>query len=201
MEKLRIDLPIIVEGKYDKNTIKQIFDATVISTDGFGIFNATEKQALLRRLSDRGIILLVDPDGGGVQIRSFLNRIIPKDKIYNAYVPRIAGKERRKTAPSREGVLGVEGMTRDVLTRALSPFIIHGERAELTNGDSARMITKVDFFADGLSGGENSASRRAMLAEHFDLPRGMSANALLEALNLLVGFDGYKAALRELFVK
>ena len=112
--KPRIKMPIIVEGKYDKNIIKQIFDAIVISVDGFGIFNSGEKQALIRRLSGDGIIILTDSDGGGKQIRSFLQGIIPKDRVFNAYIPRIEGKEKRKKTPSKAGLLGVEGMDKEV---------------------------------------------------------------------------------------
>lgn len=192
MEKLRIKLPIIVEGRYDKNTISQIFDAHILTTEGFGIFNSKQKQALIRRLGEGGIILLTDPDGGGKQIRSFLNGILPKDKIYNVYVPRVKGKERRKSAPSKAGLLGVEGMDRETLTRALAPFIDAEGRAEFEREGAGKMITKVDLFLDGLSGSESSAARRAALAESYSLPPDMSANALLEALNLISCREEYK---------
>lgn len=192
-------MPIVVEGRYDKNTLKQIFDATVISVDGFGIFNSKEKQALLRRLSVDGVILLTDPDGGGKQIRSFLNGIIPKDRIFNAYVPKLKGKERRKTSPSRAGLLGVEGMSREVLMRALAPFINNGERATDFECEVDKMITKVDFFKNGLTGVPGASERRVKLSRHFDLPDDMTPNALLEALNILTDIEGYKAAVAELF--
>lgn len=192
--KPRIKMTIVVEGKYDKNILKQIFDATVISVDGFGIFNSREKQALIRRLSSDGIIILTDSDGGGKQIRSFLLGIIPKERVYNAYIPKIEGKERRKKKPSAAGLLGVEGMDREVLMRSLSPFIEVGEGVELSRQNSAKMITKVDFFMDGLSGSAGAVERRGRLAEHFSLPADMTANALLEALNIIAGYDAYREA-------
>ena len=199
--KKRITLPVIVEGKYDKIKLDSIFEARVFTSGGFGIFNSRERQALLKRISERGVILLLDSDGGGTQIRSFLNSILPKERIHNLYIPRIEGKERRKPRPSRSGVLGVEGMEREVLERALAPFISDAEadteKAE-GSGKEREMITKVDFFVDKLTGAENSAARRDALAAQFGLPPSMSANSLLEALNLLTDKDGYRAAAAQL---
>lgn len=194
MEKKKIKYPVIVEGKYDKNTLMQIFDAHVITLSGFGIFNSREKQALLRRLAADGIIILTDSDGGGRQIRSFLLGILPPERVHNAYIPRVEGKEKRKTRASRSGLLGVEGMSREVLERVLAPFVIDGGRGELSAKNEQREITKLDFFQDGFSGGEDSSLRRRALAERFELPPDMTAKALLEALNLLVGYSEYKAA-------
>ena len=123
MDKLKISLPIIVEGKYDKIKIDSVADATVITTDGFALFKKTEKTALLRRLaSECGVIVLTDPDGGGTQIRSFLSDILPKEKTYHLYIPRIAGKEKRKDKPSRSGTLGVEGMEAELLYSSSPPL-------------------------------------------------------------------------------
>lgn len=194
-EKIKIRLPVITEGKYDKNTLKQIFDVTVITSDGFGIFNSREKQALIRAVAKDGIIVLTDSDGGGRVIRSFISGILPREKIYHLYIPKIAGKERRKSAPSREGYLGVEGMSRDELVRVFSPFIVNGEDKADYASKPREMITKVDFYVDKLTGAENSAARRDALARRFGLPDGMSANALIEALNLISDRDGYRAAL------
>lgn len=188
--KKRIDLPIIVEGKYDKNTLSQLFDCTVITTGGFAIFNAKEKQALLRRICKEGAILLTDSDGGGKQIRAFLNSILPKEKIHNAYIPKIEGKERRKSAPSASGTLGVEGMSREVLERILAPFVKLEDNAEKRQ-ESQRMITKVDLFEQKLTGYPNSSDRRRELCRLAELPDDMTPNALLEALNLLYGYDGF----------
>ena len=130
MQKKKISLPIIVEGRYDKSTLSSIFDCTVISVGGFGIFNSKEKQALLRKICADGAIILTDSDGGGVQIRSFLSGILPKDRIYHAYIPKVEGKEKRKTKAGKAGLLGVEGMSRETLERVLAPFIEDGERVE-----------------------------------------------------------------------
>ena len=188
--KPRIKYPIIVEGKYDKNTLSQIFDCTVLVTGGFGIFNAKEKQALLRRIAEGGVIVLTDSDGGGKQIRSFLSGILPKDKIHNLYIPKIEGKERRKRTASKAGTLGVEGMERDVLLKVLSPFILSDE-GELPEKRSERRITKVDLFENKLTGCPNSSDRRAALCRAAELPEDMTPNALLEALNLLFGYEGF----------
>ena len=206
MKKYKISLPIVVEGKYDKNTLCQIFDATVIYVGGFSVFNSKEKQALLRKIAVNGIILLTDSDGGGKQIRSFLNGILPREKVHNLYIPSVKGKERRKSAPSKAGTLGVEGMDRDTLLRVLSPFIIDGEgtaddatRAEFFEEKERKMTTKLDFFRDGLSGSDGAAERRAALALYFELPPDMTANALIEALNIITDYDGYRAAVDSLF--
>ena len=194
-DKIKISLPIVTEGKYDKNTLKQIFDATVITSDGFGVFKSSEKQILIRKLAKDGIIVLTDSDGGGKVIRSFLSGIVPKDKVYNLYIPKIKGKERRKSAPSKEGYLGVEGMTREELIRVFSPFIKNEENEGISPRKERDMITKVDFYRDKLTGAENSALMRDALARVLGLPDGMSANALLEAVNLLCDRSEYEMAL------
>ncbi len=191
MERLKISLPIIVEGRYDKSTLAGFADATVITTDGFAVFNNKEKQALIRRLCSDGAIILTDSDGGGRQIRSFLSGIVPSDKLHNLYIPKIDGKERRKRTPSAAGTLGVEGMSREVLERLLAPFATDAPTQKPSQ------ISKTDFFLDGLSGGENSSAKRAELARLASLPEDMSANALLEAMNLLYGYDGYRELLKK----
>ena len=189
MEKKKIALPIVVEGRYDKTTLASMFDCTVISVGGFGVFNSKEKQALLKRLCADGAIILTDSDGGGVQIRSFLSGILPKDKIYHAYIPKLEGKERRKTKAGKAGLLGVEGMSRETLERLLAPFIEDGGRVEFLEKKDAKMLTKVDFFEHGLTGADGSADRRDRLSDLAGLPRGMTPNALLEAMNLLYSYD------------
>ena len=180
----RVREVIVVEGRYDKNALKQAVEATVVETGGFGVFKDGEKLALLRRLAaERGLILLTDSDGAGFVIRNFLKGAIPPDRLKQAYIPDIRGKERRKAAPGKEGKLGVEGMSPAILLRAL-------ERAGATfedgpaAGDRAP-ITKGDFYALGLTGGRDSAARRAALLKALELPERMTANALLEAVNLL----------------
>lgn len=197
-EKIKISLPIIVEGKYDKNTLLQIFDATVITLGGFGVFNSKEKQCLLRKISENGIILLTDSDGAGGVIRSFIKGIIPKEKVYNLYIPKIEGKEKRKTKASKEGLLGVEGMSREALVKVFEPFIGKGDSTCACEFKQREMITKVDFYMDKLTGAENSAALRDRLAGRFGLPDGMSANALLEALNILTSREGYRRAVEEI---
>ena len=192
-EKIKISLPIIVEGRYDKSTLLSIVDANVITTGGFSIFNNKEKQKLLRKLGENGIIVLTDSDGGGRQIRSFLSGIIPKDKIYHIYIPEIEGKESRKAHASKAGLLGVEGMRKDVILKLLSHF-----KNDKKISKSDKMITKVDFFEDKLTGCEGAAERRAALCKRLDLPLDMTPNALLEAINLLYGYEEYKNALSAL---
>ena len=197
-EKIKISLPIIVEGKYDKNTLLQIFDATVITLGGVGVFNSKEKQCLLRKISENGIILLTDSDGAGGVIRSFIKGIIPKEKVYNLYIPKIEGKEKRKTKASKEGLLGVEGMSREALVKVFEPFIGKGDSTCACEFKQREMITKVDFYMDKLTGAANSTALRDRLAERFGLPDGMSANALLEALNILTSREGYRCAVEEI---
>ena len=187
MKKIKIDLPIIVEGRYDKSALMGYLDAKIITTGGFSIFNDKEKQALIRRIGENGIILLTDSDGGGKQIRKFLQGIIPKEKIHNLYIPKIEGKEKRKSKASKEGTLGVEGMEKEVILRLIAPFI-SGERAQ----KDTKMITKVDFFQDKLTGCDNASENRAWLCRECNLPDDMTPNALLEAMNLLYGYDEYK---------
>ena len=186
MEKIKISLPIIVEGRYDKSALSGFIDATIITTGGFGIFNDKEKQALLRRIAKNGIIVLTDSDGGGKQIRRFLAGILPPEKIHNLYIPKIEGKEKRKRKPSAAGTLGVEGMEKETIIRLLTPFIDSENRQK--NG---KMITKVDFFFHSLTGCHGAAENRARLCRECNLPDDMTPNALLEALNLLYTYDEF----------
>ena len=135
----RLRLPLIVEGRYDKSAVLGMVDGVVITTDGFGVFNSTEKRALIKRLSEDGILLLTDSDGGGKQIRKFLMGILPPDKIHNIYIPKVEGKESRKRKASKSGTLGVEGMEKETVLRLLEPFT-EGEKTE----KSTKMITKVN---------------------------------------------------------
>lgn len=142
--------------------------------------------------------MLTDSDGAGKQIRSFLNGIVPKDKIYNLYIPKIEGKERRKSSPSKEGYLGVEGMSREELVRILSPFILNNRDSGERLAKARENITKVDFYRDKLTGFDNSSLRRDELARLFDLPSGMTPNALLDALNIIVTREEYAEAVKKL---
>ena len=192
MEKLNVDLPIIVEGKYDKIKIASICNADICTTDGFGIFNSKEKLALFARLAKRGgIILMTDSDGAGTVIRRHISGAIPPDKIYHIRIPKIKGKEKRKSTRSAEGTLGVEGMEADVIRKLLLPYS-GGNRPERAG------ITKAMLYEHGLSGGEGSAEKRDLLAQKFDLPDGMSANALLSALNILTDAESFEKAAKEI---
>lgn len=193
MDKLKIDLPILVEGKYDKITLLGVLDAKIFCTDGFGVFNNKEKQMLLRRVAQKtGILVLTDSDGGGRQIRSFLFGILPKERIKMLYIPKIEGKERRKRVAGKSGLIGVEGMSAELLRELFRPFSTEG--AHTASAIDAREVTKTDFYLDGFSGTPDASVRRAALARYFGLPDDMTANALLEAINLLAGYDAYKAA-------
>lgn len=190
MSKLRIAYPVIVEGKYDKIKLDSILDATVIASDGFGVYRSEEKQALFRALAaHEKVIVLTDADGAGLQIRSFLSTILPKERLIHLYIPERPGKERRKTAPSAAGLLGVEGIDAATLRSLFEPFEAGADEKALTS------ITKSDLFADGLSGGAGAAERRKDLCRRLSLPQNLSANALLDILNLLYGYDRYKELL------
>lgn len=182
---------IVVEGRYDKNALKQVVDAVVVETRGFGVFSDRERLALLRRMAEeRGLILLTDSDGAGFVIRNFLKGAIPKSRLKQAYIPDVYGKERRKAAPGKEGKLGVEGMPPQVLLEAL-------ERAGAVFEDGGaseearRPVTKADFYQLGLTGGPGSGAKRAALLKKLGLPERMTANALLEAVNLLYGREEF----------
>ena len=192
MDKLIIPYPVVVEGKYDKIRLSNIIDAQIIVTDGFGIFKKEEKRLLLRRLASASpLIVLTDSDGGGKVIRSHLSGILPKDRIIPLYIPQIKGKEKRKEKASAAGTLGVEGMEDSLLFDLFLPFA-RAEDDPLTRA-AENPLSKVDFFEDGLTGGANSTQKRDELAVKVGLPAGMSANALLEALKLLITYEEYLA--------
>ena len=180
----RIKEVIVVEGRYDKNTLSQVVDAVILETNGFGIFKDAQKRRLLRTLAEtRGLIVLTDPDGAGFVIRSYLKGCIDPARIRHAYIPDIYGKERRKSSPSKEGKLGVEGMRPEVLLEAL-------RRAGATFEDDKEpekgKITKADLYACGLSGQPGSAGRRRELLKSLDLPKRLTADGLLDVLNALM---------------
>ena len=188
----RIREAIVVEGRYDKNTLSQVVDTVILETAGFGVFKNQELVALLRRLAEeRGLIVLTDSDGAGFLIRSRLKSALPRDRVKHAYIPDVYGKERRKRAPGKEGKLGVEGMTPavlvEVLRRAGATFLEEGEGDRGPKGG----ITKADLYALGLSGGPDAARRRQALLKHLKLPEHMSANALLPVLNALYDRESF----------
>ena len=184
---VKIREAIVVEGRYDKNTLSQIVDAPILETSGFGIMKDKAQLALLRRVAkERGLIIFTDSDGAGFVIRNFLKGAIEKQYLKHAYIPDVAGKEKRKAAPGKEGKLGVEGMRPEIILDAL-------RRCGATMGEecvsSREEITKQDLMELGLSGGKDSSAKRLALLKELDLPAHMSANAMLQALNLLYSLN------------
>ena len=189
-EKLIVPYPVIVEGKYDKIKLSSIIEAQIIPTAGFGVFKNRELSQLLRKLSQKSmIIVLTDSDGGGKVIRSHISSLIPKDRLIQLYTPQIKGKERRKDAPGAQGLLGVEGMDADLLRTLFAPYAQGNAAAHRAENP----LSKTDFFIDGLSGGADSKARRAEIARACGLPEDMTANALLDALKMLLTYDEYLA--------
>ena len=200
--KPRLREALVVEGRYDVNSLKQVVDAVILETRGFHVFRDKELTALLRFYAEtRGLIILTDSDGAGFLIRSHLKGVIPGDRVKHAYVPDIPGKEKRKARPSGEGKLGVEGMPPEVLLEALRRAGASFEGEAAGNGDPKKTLTKADFYAMGLSGGAGSAEKRKALALRLGFPERMTPGGLLDAVNtlLLVGrlelsfFDAYSA--------
>ena len=189
---IKINQAVIVEGKYDKIKLSRFIDAPIITTDGFGIFKDKERQNLLRTLAkSRGLVVLTDSDSAGFIIRSFIGNAVDKKYIINAYIPDVYGKEKRKTEPSKEGMLGVEGMTEEVITKALTDA---GVFCEQSSGKQ-REITKLDLFEAVFSGCTDSSAKRVQLIEHFGLPKHLGTNALVEVLNCVTTKEGFiKAA-------
>ena len=179
---------IVVEGRYDAGKLRQIVNAPVFETSGFGVMNDRKLLNLLRRVAEkRGLIILTDSDGAGFVIRNYLRGALPKDKVLHAYIPDVYGKERRKAAPGKEGKLGVEGMDEQTILRAL-------ENSGAMTADTAAKrepITKADLYFCGLSGNSGSREARKRLLQALDLPEHMSANALLQALNVLYERDEF----------
>ena len=193
---VKIREAIVVEGRYDKNTLSQIVDAPILETFGFGIFKDKQQMALLRSVAEkRGLIVFTDSDGAGFVIRNHIKSAIPGKFLKHAYIPDIMGKERRKAAPGKEGKLGVEGMSREVILQALrrAGATIEGEEAPVS-----AQITKQDLMALGLSGGANASEKRLALMKKLNLPERMSANALLQALNLLYTLEELTAVMETL---
>lgn len=180
----KISEVIVVEGRYDKNTLSQVVDAVIIETSGFGIFNDKEKQKLLRQMAEkRGLIVMTDSDGAGFVIRNFIKGAVDPKLVKHAYIPDVCGKEKRKTKASKEGLLGVEGMSPEVIIEALrrAGATIDGEESTAT----AR-ISKADFYAKGLTGKENSALLRKALLNKLELPEKLSTDSMLQVLNALM---------------
>ena len=193
---VKIKEAIVVEGRYDKNTLSQIVDAPIFETRGFGIFKDKAQMALLRQVAQRrGLIVFTDADGAGFVIRNHLKSAIPSQYLKHAYTPDIFGKERRKSAPGKEGKLGVEGMRPEIILDALRKA---GATFEGENSAPVHQITKQDLMELGLSGSADASAKRLALLKKLDLPQHMSANAMLQALNLLYDIQELKKIMIEL---
>ncbi len=187
-ERLKIPFPVIVEGKYDKLRLECVMEGQILTTDGFGLFNRREKTQLFRALAQKTpLILLTDSDGAGKLIRSHLTSCLPAGRLIQLYIPKITGTERRKQHPSAEGTLGVEGMEQSLLYDLLAPYADAG--AVLRAAENP--LCKADLFEDGLTGCPDSTARRDAFAERLGLPAGMTPNAFLAALRVLLSYDDY----------
>jgi ribonuclease M5 len=187
---IKIDKVIIVEGRYDKIKLSSMIDGIIIETEGFGIFKDKDKQKLIRKLAEtKGIAILTDSDSAGFVIRNFITSIVPKEYITNVYIPDIYGKEKRKDSPSKEGKLGVEGISSEILKEAFKKAGIGVSQSE-TN--ERKKITLNDFFDDGLTGDTQSKRKRTDLLKKLDLPERMSTKAMLDILNTFITYDEYK---------
>ena len=198
MEKLKLRQAIVVEGKYDQNTLRQIVDTAIFTTNGFADMKDPALLRLLQQAAQTtGLVILTDSDGAGFLIRNTLKSALPETGVLHAYIPDLPGKEKRKAAPGKEGLLGVEGMTPEILLKAL-----RNAGAEFADGSTPpparEPITKQDLFALGLSGGPESAKKRAALLKALSLPAHMSANALLQALNVLFSREEFFTQARRL---
>ena len=195
---LKIKEAIIVEGNYDKIKLSSCVDALILTTDGFGVFKNREKLELIRTLAEQtGVILLTDADRAGFTIRNYVKQGIGKDKLKHAYIHDIKGKEKRKDAPSKEGLLGVEGMEKELLIDALlkAGATVEGEDASgAPSGAEGRLLTKLDLYQDGFAGGADSAQKRRALLRALHLPQRLSANMLIDVVNTALGYDAYRKA-------
>ncbi|MBQ2865906.1 MAG: DUF4093 domain-containing protein [Clostridia bacterium] len=188
---------IVVEGRYDKNKVSQIFDTTIIEVGGFGLFKDKDKTDMLRRIAlTRGIIVLTDSDGAGLVIRNRIKSCIGDGKVYHAYIPEIYGKEKRKQKPSKEGMLGVEGVSDDIIIEAVRKS---GAMQECSNNE--KLLTKELMYELGLSGRECSKQKRTELMEKLRLPKNLSTNALLDAVNALSEDSEVRDYIEELFME
>lgn len=192
---MKTDRIIIVEGKYDAAAVRRVIQATIVETGGFSIFNDVSLQSFIKKYaSKRGIVLLTDSDRAGFRIRKRLEDLIGKENIINAYIPRIEGKEKRKSTRSKEGLLGVEGIGDENIRLSL-------EKAGIGNDDSPireRYVTKVDLYEDGISGSPNASERKRKLLEKIGLPQTLSSNRMLEAINIFLSYEEYKKAVLEI---
>lgn len=199
MNKIKIESAVIVEGKYDKIKLSTFLDALIIETNGFSIFKDRERMELIRQLArTRGIVILTDSDAAGFSIRSRIRGAIHEGTVRNAYIPDVPGKERRKDTPSKEGKLGVEGMTAEVLMDSLRAAGVPFENSERPRPENVRLITKMDLFEDGISGTADSKRRRLAFLKAVNLPERLSANMMPDVLNAVMTYDEYQNLLKSL---
>ena len=185
---VKIREAIVVEGRYDKNTLSQIVEAPILETSGFGIFKDKQQMALLRKIAQtRGLIVFTDSDGAGFVIRNYLKSALPTENVFHAYIPDVPGKEKRKAQPGKEGKLGVEGMDPETLRAALR----NAGAVWTEQGEKRDPITKTDLFLAGLSGGKDSSAKRKALQKELLLPEHLGANAFLQALNLMLSREEF----------
>ena len=194
MGVLKFNIPIVVEGKYDKARLSGVVGSVIITTNGFAVFKNDEKRALIQKLGSRGLIILCDSDGGGRLIRSHLKGMLDGIPVYNLYIPQIAGKEKRKSAPSKAGLLGVEGVSNEILSGILEKFAAsHPETVcggcEKVDVTAKKPITKVFLYEMGLNGTACAAENRKKLCSALGLPGDMTVNALCDALGLVSDAD------------
>ncbi|WP_407382607.1 toprim domain-containing protein [Ruminococcus sp.] len=218
IDKLRLRETIIVEGRYDKIKLSECIASPIIETGGFRVFKDKEKQALIRAVANRrGILVMTDVDSAGFVIRNFLRGIVPREKLLHAYIPTIEGKEKRKSETSKEGILGVEGIDREALIQAIKQSGAHLEEdrtieIESDHADSGlsdgsgktkesvdTSITKTDFYDYGMSGTENAAQNRERVLSALGLPRYLTANAMLSAINALFTKEEFEDFLLQLY--
>ena len=186
MEKMKIPYPIVVEGKYDKIKLDSILDGNIIVTNGFGVFSDKEKKQFFLSLAKKNMIIVAtDSDGGGLVIRNYFKSLIPKDRLIHVYIPEVKGKEKRKNAPSKQGLMGVEGMNAEIIRSLFAPYSVSVDIKCSPN------VTKADFFSLGLTGGEGSVEKRKELCKRLNLPTNLSAPAMLDAVNLLYSRDEF----------
>lgn len=191
---IKLTMPVIVEGKYDKIKLSNFIDGVIIETDGFRIFSDKEKRAFIRNLAlTKGIIIMTDSDSAGFRIRNFIRNIASGGTVINVYIPDVFGKEKRKTEPSKEGKLGVEGLSEQIITEALAKAgVFHTE----TQKKDSREVTVTDLYEDGFTGSENSKEKKLQLLKNLSLPSKLSNSQLLKLINTFMSYEDYKEAVK-----
>lgn len=192
---IKLKQAVIVEGKYDKIKLSSFIDALIIETGGFRIFKDKEKRALLNILAEKnGLVIITDSDSAGFLIRNHIKNIVKNKNIINVYIPEILGKEKRKKAFSKEGLLGVEGIEEDIIIKSLEKYGVLGEKTS----SKKELVTKADLFTDGLSGNENSSEKRKIIYENLSVPKYISTNSFLDIINSIMTKEEYKKMIKDL---